>query len=123
VEGVAEHYSREILRRSGAVSQEVFDETLDRLRRRGARVRRFVGESTGNETALAVAFFHDLDQRIRTATNDEKSLDDVVATFVDEVATIDRAGLIQRIREVTGYDAEELVAARIPPSKVETDES
>jgi len=115
VEGLAEYYSREILRRSGAVSEETHASTLRNLRGRGARVRRLEGEAAGAETALAVTFFHDLDERIREATEGERSLDDVVATMVDDVATLDRSDLLVRIEATTGYDATKLLRDRIPP--------
>lgn len=118
VEGLAEHYSREMLRRSGAISQEVFDDTLRDLRRRGARVKRLVGEATGSETALAVAFFHDLDQQIRESSDGAHSLDDVVATLVGDSIAIDRPALLERIQSTTGFDASALMKNRIPPSEV-----
>lgn len=117
VEGIAEHYSREILRRSGGISDETFEETLEKLRRRGANVRRLVGEATGKETALAVAFFHDLDEQIRRASEGGASLDDVVATLVDDVSTLDRDELAARILAETGYDPASLIEARIPEAE------
>ena len=117
VEGLAEYYSREVLRRSGAISQGTYDRTLQRLRRRSASVRALEGESTGAETALAVAFFHDLDERIREATGDEKSLDDLAASMVGDVESLDREELLRRIEETTGYDATAFLRDRIPASR------
>jgi hypothetical protein len=117
VEGLAEYYSREMLRRSGAISQEVYDDTLRDLRRRAARVKRLVGEATGSETALAVAFFYDLDREIRESGDGDHSLDDVVATLVGDVTAMDRPALLERISATTGFDASALMKGRIPPSE------
>ena len=114
VEGLAEHYSRETLLRSGAISQKLFDDTLQALRRRGERVRRLEGEATGAETALAVAFFYDLQQQIRAATDSDAGLDPVAVTLVGEIEAIDRFELAERVLQQTGFDATRLIRQRIP---------
>lgn len=114
VEGLAEYYSREILRRSGAIDDDTYARTLDELREKANGVEELEGEASGAETALGVAFFAALDERIRTGSEGEHSLDDFASTLAGNREPIGRKALVTRIREVTGFDASELVETRIP---------
>ena len=66
VEGMAEYYSLEILRRSGGITRERFDDSMDELEawaRRGNGTLK--SPSTGPHTARAVMFFRDLQRELR----------------------------------------------------------
>jgi predicted metalloprotease with PDZ domain len=78
VEGMAEYYSLEILRRSGSIDQQRYEESLRSL---GKWARRspslFVPNSAGATTARAVIAFKQADDEIRAASHGKASLDDV----------------------------------------------
>lgn len=79
VEGMAELYSIELLRRSRTISKKRFRKCLARLAERGAAAAALrVPEATGAVTARAVTVLHDLDERIRRRSGGLKSLDDVL---------------------------------------------
>lgn len=108
VEGIAEWVSLDILRRSGAVSQVSFERSLEHLRKRGRRVKRFTGESHGAETARAVGIIASIDETIRVK-NAEASFDDVLGALAAEPIELDRAALIALVLRQTGVDVSGLV--------------
>jgi predicted metalloprotease with PDZ domain len=78
VEGFAEFYSMEILRRSGGISQIRYDDAMQKLGAWGARAPDlFVEHSSGAVTARAVTVLRNVDIDIRKATANRASLDDV----------------------------------------------
>jgi predicted metalloprotease with PDZ domain len=104
VEGLAEFYSLEILRRSGAVSEETHEESMRQMKRRGDSVRSFSGDSTGAETARAVVLLEEIDERIREETEGASSLDQVLAALVAERTVLDRTTLLDLIQKTSGVD-------------------
>lgn len=109
VEGLAEYYSLEILRRSGAVSDETHAESLRNMIRRGASVREFSGQSTGAETASAVTLLSRIDRRIRERTEEKSTLDGVVAALVAERTVLDRESLLALIERTSSVDVSEIL--------------
>lgn len=84
VEGIAEYYSLELLRRSNTVSQERFDNSLTTLAQWSTGTKCVATDkSEGTQTAHAVLVMRALDREIRTATHDRRSLDDVARTLAD----------------------------------------
>lgn len=78
VEGLAEYYSIELLRRSGGISERRFREATARQSTRGARAPDlFVASSSGAVTARAVSVMLATDKEIREASGGKASLDDV----------------------------------------------
>lgn len=78
VEGLAEYYSIELLRRSGGISARRFREATALQGTRGQRAPDlFVGASTGAVTARAVSVMLAVDAEIKEATRGKASLDDV----------------------------------------------
>jgi hypothetical protein len=78
VEGFAEYYSIELLRRSGGISARRFKEATALQGTRGQRAPDlFVSASTGAVTARAVAVMLAVDTEIKEATRGKASLDDV----------------------------------------------
>ncbi len=68
VEGMAEYYSLEILRRSGTISQSRFLRSLRRMAARADRDAAQLGSpSRGAGTARAVVVFHELDKELKRA--------------------------------------------------------
>jgi predicted metalloprotease with PDZ domain len=78
VEGFAEYYSVETLRRSGGIGKQRYDEALRRLRQWAQRTTSlFDKSSSGATTARAVIALKAADDEIRTATRGKASLDNV----------------------------------------------
>ncbi len=78
VEGFAEFYSIEVLRRSGGISKTRHDEAMQKLAAWATRAPDlFVENSSGAVTARAVMVMRNVDDEIRKATQGKASLDDV----------------------------------------------
>ena len=89
VEGMAEFYSLEILRRSGGISERRHEQALQALQNVAQHSSSlFTDNSSGPTTARAVLVMHALDTEIRQATHNEKSLDDVARRLAEERGTI-----------------------------------
>lgn len=83
VEGLAEYYSLELLKRAGGISERRYKESLDVLARWGADTQCVATDrSQGKQTARAVLVMRNLDVEIRTASRDKASLDTLVQTLV-----------------------------------------
>lgn len=103
VEGMAEFYSTEILRRSGGISQERFEKTMKQLAAWGRRAKTlFVTRSTAETTARGAVVFYDLDREIREATGGKKSLDDVARKLASTVGDVTFARLVALAEEAAG---------------------
>jgi len=90
LEGLAEYYSIELLRRTGTVTPRRSRATLQDLARWGEEsdgLRR--RHSTGATTARAVGVFAELDREIRDRTEGGRSLDDVLARLADGDSRLD----------------------------------
>lgn len=85
VEGFAEYYSIELLRRSGVIGPRRFKEATALQDTRGQRAPNlFVGASTGAVTARAVTVMLAVDSEIKEATRGKASLDDVAREFAKQ---------------------------------------
>jgi hypothetical protein len=79
VEGLAEYYSLEVLRRSGTISEERFRKAHRELANWARDAKELCTQhSTGSGTALAVTVMVKLDAEIREATAGRASMDDVL---------------------------------------------
>lgn len=82
IEGLAEYYSLEILRRSGGLSKERWDDSMDQLAawaKRGKGTLR--SPSTGPHTARAVIVFRDIQNELRAKKAGK--LDAIVRDMID----------------------------------------
>jgi len=103
VEGLAEYYSLEVLRRSGTISDEDFEEALAKLERRGRSVRSLAGEGAqGEVTARAVTVFHKLDGELRRESNGVHSLDDVVRALQRDPEAVEPQRFRALVAEIAG---------------------
>lgn len=86
VEGLAEYYSLEVLRRSGTLSERRFEQAHRSLAEWAARAAGPLDteHSTGATTARAVGVLRRLDAEIRSASNGRHSLDNVVAELAND---------------------------------------
>lgn len=88
VEGLAEYYGLEILRRSGTISEQRFMRARASLASWARSAKSLcAAASTAETTALAVTILFDLDEQIREASGGTASLDDVT----HEIAGLDTA--------------------------------
>lgn len=111
VEGVAELYSLELLRRSKTLSKSRYERSLARLAQRGAAVEDLeVAQSTGAVTARAVTVLHALDLEIRQLSGGAASLDGVVRRLAEQEGTIDTARLRAIAEQVAGTSLERFFA-------------
>jgi predicted metalloprotease with PDZ domain len=103
VEGLAEYYSLETLRRSGGISARRFDQAvvdLQRWARRSATL--FDSTSSGSTTARAVLVFLSVDEEIRKRTKGKRSLDDVARALAKGGGEVSLARLQKTAAEVVG---------------------
>ena len=78
VEGLAEYYSLEILRRADAISPQRYDKALRELARWGEEAGSIeVDRASGAVTAKAVGLLRQIDGAIRAGSGGQRSLDDV----------------------------------------------
>lgn len=79
VEGIAEYYSLETLRRTRGISEKRYEEALAELAAWGSESPNLlVKRSSGPITARAVGVLHEVDLKIQEFSGGERSLDDVV---------------------------------------------
>lgn len=103
VEGLAEYYSLETLRRSGSISAQRHKDALQRLAQWAKRSTTLFGKSSnGATTARAVLAMHAADAEIRSATGNEASLDDVARKLASERGTVSLVRLQKAAQEVAG---------------------
>jgi hypothetical protein len=96
-EGITASCAIELLHRAGVTSGARHQRTWRFLRQRERRVDSLVGRNrTGPCIACAAVLFKDIDAEIRKATEDEKSLDDVVRVLMKESRRVSP----ERLREV-----------------------
>lgn len=109
VEGLAEYYSIETLRRSGSVSERRYSEAMARLEKwaRSAPTL-FHDRSDGATTARAVLALQAVDAEIRKATAGKASMDDVARKLAAEHGTVTLARLQQTAREIAGKPLQSL---------------
>jgi predicted metalloprotease with PDZ domain len=109
VEGLAEFYSLETLRRSGSISTQRHKEAVRRLAQWAKRSTTLFGKSsTGATTARAVMALRAVDAEIRSATGGKASLDDVAHKLASEGGTVSLVRLQKVAQEVAGRPLQSL---------------
>jgi hypothetical protein len=115
VEGLAELYSLELLRRSKTLSKSRYERSLVRLAERGSKVRELeVAHANGDITARAVTVLHALDAELRTSSADARSLDDVVARLAELKGPVDASRLRFIAEQVAGSSLERFFERHLP---------
>jgi predicted metalloprotease with PDZ domain len=103
VEGLAEYYSLETLRRSGSISPQRHKEAVHRLALWAKRSPTlFAKNSNGATTARAVLAMRAVDAEIRSATQGKASLDDVARKLASEHGTVSLVRLQKTAQEIAG---------------------
>lgn len=115
VEGLAEYYSLELMRRSGTITGHRFDEALEQLEDWAADVDALdVRHSTGAVTARAVLVMRALDREIREETDNAANLDDVFRELVAAGGDVTLADLREAASGLMDEEAEALEADELP---------
>ena len=97
VEGLAEYYSLEVLRRSGAISESRYQKALRKLAEWGSEAPRLdVERASGPVTARAVGVLLDTDRDIRRSSGGTRSLDDVARALAADEGPV----TVQRFEEL-----------------------
>lgn len=113
VEGLAEYYSLEILRRTGTISEPRFEKAFEQLSRWAERDEGELSDpSTGPDTARAALLLRDLATELAASG---ASLDDVVRAMADEETT-NRASLIQLVEQALGGPSTTLEMVEAAPA-------
>lgn len=103
VEGMAELYSIETLRRSGSISARRHSQAMNRLARWAQKTPTLFGaHSDGPTTARAVLALRSADAEIRSLTGGKASLDDVARKLAAEHGTVSLVRLQKAAQEVAG---------------------
>ncbi len=111
VEGLAEFYSLELLRRSGTLSEERVETMYERLETRGRRAKVLeTDRATGDVVARSVTVMRALDQEIRSRSEGAHDLDDVASALAQQRGEITTAGLREVVAETTGVDVSAFLA-------------
>jgi hypothetical protein len=115
VEGLAEFYSLELLRRSRTLSRPRYDRAR-KAQEKWARASDTLcgGPSSGSTTAKAVSVFLELDKEIRHKTSGAKNLDDLVGSIVAEHGKLDLNVLHRLTREIIGENPDALLIDKLP---------
>jgi len=115
IEGLAEYYSLQLLGRSGTVSPERMQQAYEILAKRGTDAAHLRSKSvSGAGTARAVTVLRALDQRIRDATDQTRSLDDVARLLVRDGGTVTTARIQELAQQVSGQDLAGFFASEVP---------
>ena len=116
VEGLAEYYALELLRRSGTIGDDSYRAALERFQRRGRRVTNLAGQSAGGAvTARAVTVFRDLDLALRDATEGRRSLDDVLRALERDPGAVEPIRFEALVADIAGRDLSDFFRSRVRP--------
>ena len=115
VEGLAEFYSVEFMRRSGTLPANQAERAFADQRDWGKDIDDLRSDrSTGAVTARAATLFAQLDAEVRRATAGEASLDDVARKLSAAGAPVDLEGLRAATESVTGAPSGVLADGKVP---------
>ena len=113
-EGFAEYYSLEILRRSGGIGRNRYEDAMQRMARWARESPSvFTGESSGATTARAVIALREVDAEIRTVTGGRASLDDLAAALAQERGQVSLELLQGHARKIAGRELVSLQRERL----------
>lgn len=103
VEGLAEYYSIEALRRSGSISARRYSQTMGQLESWAKRAPTlFAPRSNGAVTARAVLTLKQVDEELRAATSGKASLDDIARRLATQRGEVSLAGVQKIATEIAG---------------------
>ena len=113
VEGLAEYYSIELLRRGKAITARRAATAFERQASWADRADTLcAAHSTGASTALAVTVLRDLNKEIVDKTDGEFSLDALLPDLADN--TVDVATLVAAVEHLIGASPDTLHSDKLP---------
>lgn len=115
VEGLAELYSVELLMRSRTMSKSRYERVVQRIAARGAGAKLLGHESYGDSTARAVTVLRELDAELRARTEQQKTLDDVVAELARKRLAVSTASFQSTAEQVSGLELDDFFRTRVDP--------
>jgi hypothetical protein len=114
VEGFAEYYSIEMLRRAGSLSRQRHEATLRRLAEWGRKAPTlFTKSASGAQTARAVIVLNAVDAEIRRTSGERASLDDVARALAATSGEVSLERLQQVAAKVAGKRIASLERAQL----------
>jgi hypothetical protein len=114
VEGLAEFYSIQTLRRSRGISQKRYKQAMENLKKWARRSPTlFAKSSSGATTARAVLVFQQVDAEIRSITGNAASLDDVARKLAAKRGEISLIDLQEIAQQVAGKPLQSLQRDRL----------
>jgi len=116
VEGIAEYYTLEIMRRSGTISEKRYERGMVRLDEWSAESETLRAESSsGARTAKGVIVMRELDAELRARSGGKVSLDDVARQLAEDGEPVS----VERLREITarlvGAPLQSIAPERLAP--------
>ena len=115
IEGLAEYYSLQLLRRSGTISQKRYSSAIDDQIEWSRSANDLCQQaSTGATTALAVAVMAALDAEIRRQTEDVASLDDLLRKLQQHEQAVDLKIMTQIAARLTNSKSDVLAIKNLP---------
>ncbi|HEY0941246.1 MAG TPA: hypothetical protein VGE08_14195 [Steroidobacter sp.] len=117
VEGLAEFYSIQTLRRSRGISKKRYEQAMENLKKWARRSPTlFAKSSSGATTARAVLVFQQVDAEIRSITGNAASLDDVARKLAAKRGEISLIDLQEIAQQVAGKPLQSLQRERLMKS-------
>ena len=115
IEGFAEYYGLELLRRGGAITPRRHATAIADQADWARQAERLCDDSsTGPTTAKAVTVLNALDEEISDATAGEASLDDVLRALLSDESTVDLAALSEKAALIIGAPSDVLHIDNLP---------
>ena len=115
VEGLAEYYSIEFMRRTGTLPPGQAERAIEWQRDYGRGVDDLRTDRSGGEiTSRAATLFMALDRELRRATADEASLDDIARALTAAGGPVDLAMLRTAYEELAGAPSKVLAKGKVP---------
>lgn len=115
IEGLAQYYALQLLGRSGTISPERLTRAFEIQARHGKEASHLRSKViSGPGTARAVTVLRALDAKIREATHEAKSLDDVVRILVSEGGVLSTERVQRSSERVSGLDLSEFFKTEVP---------
>ena len=118
VEGIAEYYSLQTLRRTGGISERRFQEALEELAEWGEESPNLlVKRSSGPITARATVVLHQIDQQIQKSSDGKRNLDEVVTALAADRGEITLEKFRKLVEEAAGEPVPQLDRAFLTGKK------
>ena len=115
VEGLAEYYSLQLLRRSGSITPARYERAMQRQIEWANSAQALCSQSsTGETTALAVTVLAALDREIRDSSDDARSLDDVLRKILQTSAPLSLESFSDVAADILGEKPDALHIDKLP---------